>query len=637
MKINLVILTVLLILSTILEAQVPQTFPYQAVARDAAGNVLANQNIGLRFSILTGSSSGPVVYQETQTATTNKLGLFSANIGQGTVLSGTFAGIAWGSASKFIKIEIDPSGGTSYTATGTSELMSVPYALYSANGTPGATGATGPQGPAGINGTNGATGATGPQGATGSTGSLGAGSATGNTTYWDGTQWVLDNNNLYNNGGNVGIGVSNPISAKLEVAGTTKTTGFQMTNGAASSTYLAGDASGNGTWATTSSLLAATNASIATLNTSLSSLQTVVSANQTSTTAALNTKWGITGNGSTNPSVAAIGSPITAGSNFIGTTDAKDLVIAANNGSGTYERMRIKSTGNIGIGTASPVASAALEISSTTQGFLPPRMTTAQRDAIASPAIGLVLYNTTTQCLEFWTGTLWVSNCGSVLNKKSCNEILLANPASPSGIYTLYPDGTLGSATNCYCDMTTNGGGWTLVMRFDNVANSMPYGNAAWTNATTFNNDPGSSLSPTVNYNAKFSTFNSVSGTSLMGIKTSTSGTATVTWTGAKTMFTLMNGTSNSSTVGRTAWNNLFGTNAILPNCNIEGTNINVAGFAGARFGLLGNNENDCASPDGAWGWGTYITTTTSGCGVGLKYAIPSSVTTCVQGTLWIR
>ena len=144
-------LMVLLSAALVVLAQVPQTFPYQAVARDAAGNVLANQNIGLRFSILTGSSSGPVVYQETQTATTNKLGLFSANIGQGNVVSGTFAGIGWGSASKFIKIEIDPSGGTSYTATGTSELMSVPYALYSANGTPGATG------PTGNNGANGAT------------------------------------------------------------------------------------------------------------------------------------------------------------------------------------------------------------------------------------------------------------------------------------------------------------------------------------------------------------------------------------------------------------------------------------------------------------------------------------------------
>ncbi len=116
-------------------AQVPQTFPYQAVARDASGNLLANQNIALRFSILDGSSSGTVVYQETQTATTNALGLFNLNIGQGTVVSGTFGGVAWGNSSKYVKVELDPAGGSSYTVMGTSQLLSVPYALYANNAT----------------------------------------------------------------------------------------------------------------------------------------------------------------------------------------------------------------------------------------------------------------------------------------------------------------------------------------------------------------------------------------------------------------------------------------------------------------------------------------------------------------------
>jgi hypothetical protein len=93
------------------------------------------------------------------------------------------------------------------------------------NGTAGATGPQGPtgaaggQGPTGNNGTDGATGPTGPAGATGANGSLPNGTAAGNTTFWNGNTWVVDNNNIYNNGGNVGIGTSSP-NAKLEVNGT---------------------------------------------------------------------------------------------------------------------------------------------------------------------------------------------------------------------------------------------------------------------------------------------------------------------------------------------------------------------------------------------------------------------------------
>lgn len=70
--------------------------------------------------------------------------------------------------------------------------------------------------------------------------------------------------------------------------------------------------------------------------------------------------------------------------------------------------MRITSTGNVGIGTTSPDADAILDVSSTTRGFLPPRMTTAQRDAIAAPVpSGLMVYNTTTNKLNFYNGTAW--------------------------------------------------------------------------------------------------------------------------------------------------------------------------------------------------------------------------------------
>ena len=117
-------------------AQSPLTIPYQAVARDASGNLLANQNIALRFSIHDLTSGGTVVYQERQTTTTNKLGLFNVSVGGGTIISGTFGSINWATGSKFIQVELDPAGGASYTNMGTSQMQSVPYALYAGSSAP---------------------------------------------------------------------------------------------------------------------------------------------------------------------------------------------------------------------------------------------------------------------------------------------------------------------------------------------------------------------------------------------------------------------------------------------------------------------------------------------------------------------
>jgi hypothetical protein len=111
-------------------AQSPNAIPYQAVARNADGNLVVNQNISLRFSVHNGTAGGTVVYQETHSATTNEFGLFSVNVGQGSPVNGTFAGINWGSGAKFIQIELDPAGGSNYIDMGTSQMLSVPYALY---------------------------------------------------------------------------------------------------------------------------------------------------------------------------------------------------------------------------------------------------------------------------------------------------------------------------------------------------------------------------------------------------------------------------------------------------------------------------------------------------------------------------
>lgn len=120
-----------LLLCAGISAQAPEGFKYQAVARDASGNVIASQTVGIQISILQGGISGTPVYVETFSPTTNQFGLIDLEIGKGTFISGSFSGIDWGSSSYFIKIEMDASGGTSYTEMGTSQLLSVPYALHS--------------------------------------------------------------------------------------------------------------------------------------------------------------------------------------------------------------------------------------------------------------------------------------------------------------------------------------------------------------------------------------------------------------------------------------------------------------------------------------------------------------------------
>ncbi len=114
-------------------AQAPQGIPYQAIARNASGVAIANTAVKVRFSIRDSIATGAIKYQETHNPTTSALGLFSVNVGMGTVVSGTFSGINWGKNAKFLRVELDPAGGSNYIDLGTTQMMSVPYALYAGN------------------------------------------------------------------------------------------------------------------------------------------------------------------------------------------------------------------------------------------------------------------------------------------------------------------------------------------------------------------------------------------------------------------------------------------------------------------------------------------------------------------------
>ena len=115
------LLVALLIFAACVFAQVPKAFNYQAVVRNSSGEIIANQDVSFRISILENSESGTAVYVETHTLRTNNFGLANLKIGRGTKISGTFEAENWKENTHFIQVEIDPEGGSNFSLLGTSE------------------------------------------------------------------------------------------------------------------------------------------------------------------------------------------------------------------------------------------------------------------------------------------------------------------------------------------------------------------------------------------------------------------------------------------------------------------------------------------------------------------------------------
>ena len=213
---TIIVITLITIESAL--AQTPQAFKYQAIARDNSGNILINQSVSFRISILQGSISGSSVYTETQTTTTNQFGLANLNIGNGTLVSGNFTTISWGNNTYFTKIEFDPTGGTSFTAMGTSQLLSVPYALYSKK--------------AGYDGDSSSTNELQTLTKSGLNAMLSNGGGTISIADGDTTLWKQNGSNIFYNTGNISIGTNTNLpSTKLDINGNNSTSYIRILSG----------------------------------------------------------------------------------------------------------------------------------------------------------------------------------------------------------------------------------------------------------------------------------------------------------------------------------------------------------------------------------------------------------------------
>jgi len=111
-------------------AQPPDKMSYQAVIRDSNGSLVQNHTVGIKITILQSSAEGTEIFIETHSPSTSANGLVNLEIGNGIAVSGTFAGIDWSGGPFFIRVDADISGGTNYSISGVSQILSVPYAKY---------------------------------------------------------------------------------------------------------------------------------------------------------------------------------------------------------------------------------------------------------------------------------------------------------------------------------------------------------------------------------------------------------------------------------------------------------------------------------------------------------------------------
>ena len=433
MKKLILSLLVLLSANCTVNAQAPQGFNFQGIALDGNGYVVASKLVSLRFSVSTDSLGSAISYQESVSAQTDKYGQFITVIGSGNPSIGDFKSIPWATGNLFMKTEIDIEGTGTYITVGLSKLLSVPYALQ-ANSASNITSDS-------LHNTR-----------------AGSGSLNSNPTGDSNT--AIGFNSLLQNttgGGNTGIGfeslVSNTVGSYNTANGFLSlrynTTGHSNTaNGAQSfemnTTGSENTANGNGALQNNAtgntntangivSLQSNTTGSENTANggKALQNNRTgdknTANGNQSlysNTTGTNNTAIGYNSGGKLETGDKNIFIGNDAGNNDNFTSTSNKLVIQNDNSFtpliyGEFDTKKLTINGKLMVGDSSATTpSAVLEANSTTQGFLPPRLTYAQKMAITNPATGLVVF--CTDCgppniggeLEVYSGGIWRNMIG---------------------------------------------------------------------------------------------------------------------------------------------------------------------------------------------------------------------------------
>jgi hypothetical protein len=298
-----------IIITSNIFAQAPQKMSYQAVIRNTSNALVTNAPVKMRISILQGSATGTAVYSELHSATTNANGLVSIEIGGGTSPTGTFSSINWGTGTYFLKTETDPNNESNYTITGTSQLLSVPYALYAQK------------------------------------------AAIDNVEDGDTTHWKTNDNNIYFNKGNVGIGLSSNNSNSL--------------------LYLRSpELNQNTLWA-----------------------QGYVTENPGNP--AIVTVRGVSDGGAVFEISKAPGA-------------ARNWAVIKMGVDGNLGHI-VSSSGFIGISDKRIIPQGALDVTSNTGAFIVPRMTIQERDALVNKINGSIIYNTTTNQFNFYENGNWTT------------------------------------------------------------------------------------------------------------------------------------------------------------------------------------------------------------------------------------
>ena len=400
-------------------AQAPQGINYQAVIRNPNGSTINNSTVGLRLNILQNNATGNSVYSEKHTPLTSTIGLVNVVIGQGTVISGAFSSIDWSQGPYFIEIGVDLTGGSNFSILGTQQLMSVPYALYAET-----AGNPGPQGPQGIQGAQGIQGVAGTNGKNTlvKTTNISAGVNCSNGGYI--LEYGLDNNN--NNV--LDLGEINPSLTKYICNGADGATGATGPQGPIGLTGLTGATGPQGPIGLTGLTGAAGPQGPIGLTGPAGAIGAtgpqgpIGLTGPAGATGAIGPQGpiGLTGpagaTGATGPQ-GAIGltgptgatgpqGPIGMTGPLVNGTLGQTLT---NNGTTWIASSTLTNNNNqIGIGSSSVPNSAVFQVQSTTQGVLLPSMSSTQRIAIASPEMGLLVFqNTAPVGFFYFDGSNW--------------------------------------------------------------------------------------------------------------------------------------------------------------------------------------------------------------------------------------